>query len=140
VTQDYAGRSRYRADYQSGPFELLVAVSCLLGDLPVPTYGLLDTAAYWCILPPELAEALGYHLDPTEQPVRLQTRMGPLEGHLERCYIRFPAEEGDQAEMDATFFVCAEWPGPLVIGWKGALERIRFGLDPDRETFCFGSV
>ena len=31
----------------------------------------------------------------------------------------------------------AGWPGPIVIGWKGCIERMRFGIDPFEECFYF---
>jgi hypothetical protein len=33
-----------------------------------------------------------------------------------------------------------EWPGPMVLGWKGCLERIRFGFDPNVESFYFADL
>jgi predicted aspartyl protease len=140
VTQSYSGSSHYLADHQVGPLQLLVAVACFIGHSPERFYGLLDTAATWCVLPPRLADELGYRFEPSAAPVRMLTRLGDYNGSLERITLRFDAEDGMWTEIDATWFVSADWLGPLVIGWKGALERIRFGLDPATETFYFASL
>jgi hypothetical protein len=43
-------------------------------------------------------------------------------------------------EVDASCFVSQDWPGPLIIGWKGCLERSRFALDPGEDTFLFAEL
>ncbi|MBI4531612.1 MAG: hypothetical protein HY709_08815, partial [Candidatus Latescibacteria bacterium] len=48
------------------------------------------------------------------------------------------AEEGENVEVEATWFISPDWPGPIVIGWKGCLERLRFAVDPSEDTFYFG--
>lgn len=48
--------------------------------------------------------------------------------------------KGKSMTVEATCFVSAAWPGPLVIGWKGCLERMRFALDPDDEFFYFAGL
>ena len=58
------------------------------------------------------------------------TRFGLLAGELIRLPVRFLADEGEPAEVEATWFLSPEWPGPIVIGWKGCLERMRFAFDP----------
>jgi hypothetical protein len=70
---------------------------------------------------------------------RLLTRFGTFAGDLERIPLHLPAEEGELLTVDATWFVCEDWPGPTVLGWKGCLERIRFAFDPSEETFYFGA-
>lgn len=53
--------------------------------------------------------------------------------------MRFLATEGEDLTVQATWFVCPEWRGPVVLGWKGSLERFRFALDPHEEFFYFGA-
>jgi hypothetical protein len=43
-------------------------------------------------------------------------------------------------EVDATWFIASDWPGPMVIGWRGCLERMRFALDPGHDTFFFDEL
>jgi hypothetical protein len=59
---------------------------------------------------------------------------------MERGRLSFPADEGSPLDVEVTWFVSADWPGPVVIGWRGSLERLRFGLDPSSDDFYFGPV
>jgi hypothetical protein len=86
-----------------------------------------------------VAIELGFELDTDEATIPLSTRFGTLHGRLERIWIRFDAAEGQPTEVQATCFLSAEWPGPLVIGWKGCLQWVRFGSDPVEEAFYFGA-
>jgi hypothetical protein len=136
--QDFTGKSRFLVDHHEGPHRLLVAVACRIGDLRITSQGLLDTASEWCVLPPDLAHRLDLDLEPDLNMPVLWTRFGSIRGRLERVTVWFPSEEGEPLEVNATCFVSAEWPGPLVIGWKGCLERMRFALDPGDDSFYFG--
>ena len=101
---------------------------------------LLDTGSEWCIAPAALALDADYEAEPNPLVPRLYTRFGMLEGRLERITIVFPAEEGLDLDVPATCFFSPDWPGPMVIGWKGCLERMRFALDPGEEAFYFGPL
>jgi hypothetical protein len=70
----------------------------------------------------------------------LQSRFGTIRGEWIRVPLILLASEGDELPVEATWFVSADWPGPLVIGWKGCLERLRFALDPGHESFYFGDL
>jgi len=104
-----------------------------------PVFALFDTASEWCVLPGELAEQLGIDWA-TNPQIRLHSRFGLLPGALVRASVSFPAEAGQETSVDATWFVSSEWTGPAVLGWKGALERIRFAVDPVDETFYFAEL
>ena len=109
------------------------------GDRKDQEIALLDTASEWCILPFPIALEFGYDLE-TASGVRLHTRHGLISGELIRLPILFVAEEEESVEVDATWFISRDWPGPMVIGWKGCLERIRFALDPSEDAFCFARL
>ncbi len=70
----------------------------------------------------------------------LQTRFGRFSGQLSRFPLFLVANEGETAEVDATWFVSPDWPGPMVIGWKGCLERVRFGFDPGDDSFYLAEL
>ncbi len=135
----YSGWGRY---YPGARDELgretLLTVSCRIENLPDEVFALLDTASSWCVLHRETIEALGCEAIPGEPLVRLSTRLGSFSGWLDRYTLCFKADRGESLQIDATWFVCVDWPGPMVIGWKGGLERLRFGLDPATERFYFG--
>lgn len=138
LTQAYRGSSYYSADHPEGSHRLLVAVPCTIGELADAILALLDTGSQWCVLPFSIAAALGH--DPADSDeVRLHTRYGTLLGRLDRLRVRFRADEGEPLELEATWFITQDWPGPAVIGWKGCLERFRFALDPEEDTFYFGA-
>ncbi|MBI3909931.1 MAG: hypothetical protein HY320_03245 [Armatimonadetes bacterium] len=149
MNQVYAGRSFYLPDYKVDSHRLYVTVRCLLADLELPVQALLDTACHWCVLPAELAPEIGYDLppgpgdagfDPSDPHLEwLHTRFGRVCGRTERIPIRFPAEEGSSVDLEATWFLSRDWDGPVVLGWKGCLERVRFGLDPGDDSFYFGA-
>ena len=84
-----------------------------------------------------MAARLGLDLTNGEETTSLSTRFGTLVGRLERVSLTFDASEGQPLTLQATCFLSAGWPGPMVIGWKGALERIHFGFDTTRELFYF---
>jgi hypothetical protein len=139
VIQTYLGRSQYRSEVARPTGDLLVAVLCRVGDLPDMDIALLDTASQWCILPPAAAATLDCHLD-SPGDTHLLTRFGRLSGDLIRLPTLLVADEGEELEIETTWFVCREWPGPMVLGWKGCLERIRFGFDPSAESFFFSDL
>ena len=138
--QEYASRASYLADFRAGPHRLVVAIACQLGLLPL--FALLDTAADWCVLPPDLADELGLELEPDPDVPPYSTRQGLLYGRHERLPVTFLSGEGESLEVDATWFISADWSGPAVLGWKGCLERLRFALDPTpgEEWFYFGPI
>jgi hypothetical protein len=107
------------------------------GQLGSTFLGLLDTGAPWCIFVPELAEALGFDVEPADDE-RISTRYGIFEGRLVRIPVRLLADEGESVEIQATVFVSGAWPGPNFLGYNGLLERLRFAIDPSSNTFHFG--
>jgi hypothetical protein len=142
LNQSYTGRICYYADHQVGPHRLPVAVECVVGGLAFLTYALLDIASDWCVMSHDLAAALGLDLTPALATVPLHSRFGLTFGQMEREIVRLVADEGDDLEIEATWFVSADWDGPTVLGWKGCLERMRFAFDPrqGRNSFYFADA
>lgn len=128
--QEYSGRQPYRSDYYVGAHRLFVAVSCQVGDVTESAYALLDTAAEWCVLSAELLAELGFD-ESLDYPMRLETRLGSFYGRLERLPVRFLSEDGETFEVEATWFVCPDWPGPLVLGWKGLPRTVPLCSGPE---------
>jgi len=138
--QRFTGKSSYYPDYRKGQHVLVVSVTCSGENLAGPFRALLDTASQWCVLSPQTAENLGLPMEPDALLLPLMTRFGRIQGRLERLQTTLVAEEGDDLEFEATWFVSEDWPGPMVIGWKGGLERFRFALNPGEEIFYFGAL
>jgi hypothetical protein len=40
------------------------------------------------------------------------------------------ADDGDDLAIRGTFLIAPSWAGPIVLGYRGFLERIRIALDP----------
>lgn len=139
LTLSFAGKARYITDLNENHHRLLIGVRCKIGELKPSFNALLDTGSQWCVLRRDVAEALGCDPTPGPEAVNMDTRFGVMRGRLERIPIRFEADDGNQLEVDTTSFIAAEWPGPIVIGWRGCLERIRIALDPASDIFYFGS-
>ena len=112
MNQSYPGRAKYQSNVAEPTGELLVAVQCLVGARTSEDAALVDTASRWCVLPPSVALALGYTLD-AEGDTHLHTRFGLLSGELIRLPVVFAADEGEPAEVEATWFLSADRPGPM---------------------------
>jgi hypothetical protein len=139
MTQEYSGRASYATDYEAFPFRLLVAVPCLVESVSERMHALVDTACEWCMLPRRVAQRLDLDLSGDEDAAVLSTRFGTLHGQLHRLSLTFDASEGEPLTIEATCFVSEDWPGPMVIGWRGGLERVCFGFNTREETFYFAA-
>ena len=136
---DFSGRVRYLTDVQQDQLSLLVAVPCQVGT-GEPILSLLDTASEWCVLAWPAAERCGCVGDPDHLPTRFHTRFGLITGWLARLPVRFLAQEGEPLDLEATWFVSPDRPGPTVLGWRGCLERFRFTLAPVQQWFYFADL
>jgi hypothetical protein len=139
MIQEYTGKVPYVTDYQAGPFRLPVAVMCFVEQMAEPVQALVDTASEWCLLPRLVADQLVLDLFAGGGSVTLSTGFGTIHGELARVSVTFEATEGDPLTLDATCFVSDDWPGPMVIGRRGCLERMRFGFDTTEEAFYFAA-
>ena len=104
----------------------------------VAVFAMLDTGAAWSVVNAELAEELGL-FDRDGEPVDMSSRMGTFSGKLVRAVARLVAEDGESVEVESTVFVSRDWPAGNFIGYSGLLERIRFAVDPDTNSFIFGA-
>ena len=71
---------------------------------------------------------------------RGRTRLGLIEGRLCKGWLTLLAEEGESLDLEATFFLSPQWQGGNFLGYEGALERIRFAIDPRENLFYFGGL
>ena len=100
---------------------------------------MVDTGSEWNVWNGEIAQC--YDLDPQEgSQVQMSTRLGKFNGRLVRCGFKIVGEEQESIFIEGTWFHCPEWPGPTVIGWTGALERLRFAVDPSESLFYFSEL
>jgi hypothetical protein len=112
-----------------------------------PVNAIVDTGAPFVVCPPELAEVLALVPDKAiEAFPGMVIRGRRFSGYLHEVSIRFRAEAGRDEIVFGTTFVPDEatgiyWGGwPPFIGLTGCLERLRFAVDPNTDTFYFGSL
>lgn len=110
-----------------------------------PTVAVVDTGAPYCVLQPELAQAIESRLTDPLHEVRLQIRGENYTGTLYLVSIELEAEEGANLSLDVTAFIPQlrpeqPWPLPSFVGLAGMLERLRFAVDPVDSKFYFGPL
>jgi hypothetical protein len=138
------GCASFFMSYQIGFWNLPVAVKCRVGSLEATDLALLDTGAEWSVIGGEVAEILKDEIGLPTESFSISTRLGKISGSLHRIPISLLAEQnsGDDLTVESSVFVSDEWNRPIILGYRGFLERIRFALDPgvvpDEQTFYFG--
>ena len=105
----------------------------------VSVLALLDTGAAWSIVNTEVADALGLFEKDGSQ-VTISSRIGEVTGKLVRVNATLVAEDGEAVEVESTVFVSRDWSQGSFVGYSGLLERIRFAIDPDSNSFFFGAL
>ncbi len=101
---------------------------------------MLDTGAPWCIFEPSVGKAIESRLDELSGTSVLDTRLGRFEGKLGIGTLTLIATEGADLDVEATIFLCPDWPGGNVVGYIGFLARICSGLSPGENNFFFGPL
>ena len=110
----------------------------------IRTWAVVDTGAPYVICAPKVAADAG--IDPTSalKKDRMLIRQMQLDGFIYRLNLTLKAEVGEDLDVDATVFVpeVEEFWGdfPSFIGLAGFLERTRFAIDPNTDTFYFGQL
>jgi len=130
------GSAIFYIDHETGLSVLPVAVECKLGNLDILFTTLLDTTSTWSVIGGEPAEKIGDQLGEPFGSIGIDTRFGMIYGDFHRLDISLIAGPGcgEDLTIESTVVVSDEWEGPIVLGYKGFLERLRFALDPGRET------
>ncbi len=111
-----------------------------LGEGSSEFLAMVDTAAPWCILEPDLARVAEKHLESLSDIASIDSRLGRFTGRLYRGTTTVLAQEGEALAVDSTFFLSPEWSGGNFVGYQGFLERFRFAVDPGLNRFLFGPL
>ena len=101
---------------------------------------MVDTGAPWCIFEPTIGEVLREHIYILQESVVIDSRLGRFRGTLGQGRLQIIAADGEDLNVEAVMFLCPEWPGGNFIGYEGALDRIRFAVDPQRNHFYFSAL
>lgn len=139
LARTYRGAFPYKTEQVQGAHRVHVAVACYVEGGLVSVDAMLHTGAEWSVVPGGVSALLEETASAGEE-MRLDSRLGSFEGRLVRANLVFPAVEGETLEIEATCLLCPEWPGAMVLGWKGCLERFSFALDQQNELFCFAEL
>lgn len=122
-----------------------VIITIKLGD--IVTTAFVDTGGVYLWCPPHIANDLGVDLEQGDRVGPIVSARGAVEGVLVRVPMTLFAEEGHSLVIEPTIFVPlmkqgAEWPDdfPCILGMQGCLERLRFAVDPNDDTFYFGEL
>src|SRR6185295_18075438 len=97
----------------------------------------------YLIFQPDIAKNLNINLiDPA--PDSINIRGYKVEGTLGSYPLTIIAEQGDNCEIEVLAFIpdpdlWDTWLLPATyLGWMGCLERFRFAVSPNNDTFYFG--
>ena len=90
---------------------------------------MVDTAAPWCILQPALGEMIRPYVAELPGDRKLSTRLGWFAGRLSRGPVTLVADDGEELEVEVTFFLSPDWPGGNFVGYQGFLDHLRFATD-----------
>ena len=122
-----------------------IIVSIRLGD--IVTSAFVDTGGIYLWCPPHIAGDLGVDLEEGELVGPIRSARGQFEGILLRAPLTLFAEEGHSLVIEPTVFIPRLKPGeawpedfPCILGMQGCLERLRFAVDPNDDTFYFGEL
>lgn len=107
------------------------------------TTAFVDTGGVFLICPPDVARAAGIDTTGGIPATPLLLRSNRIDGVLQRVNLTILAQNGENVIIDATAFVPhpeQEWIQnfPCILGMQGCLERLRFAVDPQTDTFYFG--
>ncbi len=136
-----SGWAEYIVDQPVNNHQLVVGVSCRIAGLPNIEHALLDTGAQWSLVGGELAELMAEFAEDLDQPIPYSTRFGRIEARAYRASVVLVASSGEDLEVEATVALAPDFRGPLVLGYRGFLEKVRVALVPatsQGETDWFG--
>jgi hypothetical protein len=107
------------------------------------TVAALDTGGIYFICDPELIGGISTRLTDHLGEVTMRIRGVKFQGELYLLSLEIPAEQGEGINLQVTAFIPKLEPGqvwdlPSFIGYQGALDRLRFAIDPSLDKLYFG--
>ena len=110
----------------------------------VSTRAVIDTGAPYVICSPQIGRLVGVTSEAALARENMVIRGKILSGFVVRLNIQIVADVGENLDVDSTVFVPDSvelWGNfPCFIGLGGFLERIKFAIDPNTDTFYFGKL
>ena len=122
----------------------MVSVRCKIEDFVQNEFAFLDTGAELPMIGGQLAKQLKNR--PIEKvDVKMETRFGDFIGNIVRMTITLIADKGESLPIEGSILLAEKWHGPpIVLGYDGFLDRLRFAFDPGlsapgERIFYFGN-
>ena len=110
--------------------KLIICVKCSFGETKEKYYALFDTGAEWTVVPQSIVDSNADCFHSLDIPIKLTSRFGTSDGILHQCDLRILVDSGEDIIVDATVLVIPHWEGPVVLGFKSLLNKIRWACDP----------
>lgn len=128
--------AEYLPGYDCASCKLSVGVKCRLGGQEYIEVALFDTGAVWTLIGGDTAEILEDEFYDEGESISIYTRLGIMQTTLWRLPVHLVADQGCGTDItiESTIAVAPDWTGPVVLGYRGFLERIRFALEPCRSS------
>ncbi len=98
---------------------------------------LLDTGGHFCIFNEVVAASVSDLLTDGLGTTTLRTAHGPVAGELYLLRVELIAETGKDLDLETVVFIAPEWRAPSYIGYSGALDRMRFAVNPEHSRWYF---
>lgn len=116
--------------WDSGQSAAKVLVKCKINDLNVVETARLDTGSTYTVVSNELVQIIDSELVEIGKG-QLETWEGQIKGKLVKLNITLLAEGGgsDLLVEEALVLVSENYGGPVVLGYRGFLDKIRIAID-----------
>ena len=131
------------AEIGFGNRPVALAIDCSLAG-GNPTTMFLDTGCELSIVGGDLAATLLTRCTSLgREPLYTRLRPEPYMGDVVRCSLHLHSDPGgSDLEFEVRLLLARDWPGPPVLGFNNALDRIQFaivaGSEPGAGRFYFG--
>ncbi len=136
MTFDAEFRTRLLTDWKVGRHTLILAIAVEIGSSQDEVAAMVDTACGPCVIDRLDAIAAGWQPSEGLGISSISTRMGNFEGIIDRLPIKINGRD-EWLSFECTWLIIEDWPGPVVLGWRGCLERMRFATEPLDNWFYF---
>lgn len=118
-----------------------IFVPVMVESLEFQLYVEVDTGGLYLTLNRELAAVLKPNLAEPMRPTTIRSATGTLNGQLYKHRVTLLARDGESLDFEPLLFITEDWNrSESILGYSGALEYLRFAVDPGSNRFFFGPL
>ncbi|MCI5223511.1 MAG: hypothetical protein D3924_12785 [Candidatus Electrothrix sp. AR4] len=128
-----SGSTPLLTDITNNGRKQIISVKCSFGNNPQKHYALFDTGAEWTVVPKSIVDDAPDIFFSLEIPISLTSRFGKHNGVQHDCDLCILADSGEDLIVESGVLVIPDWPGPVVLGFKHLLNKVRWACDPTIE-------